>query len=159
MLHQQLRDYFLYPCLNKLGLWSKSAEELLVLTYAQESKGGKYIHQVEGPALSGFQIEPTTHDDIWKSYLVNHPDLSYNILTHLEYSRIPKAEQMMNNIAYAVMMARIHYRRVEERLPDADDVDGLASYWKRYYNTEKGSGTVEQAVKSYCDYVGIKKSK
>ena len=46
-------------------------------------------------------------------------------------------------------MARIHYLRVPEALPAADDVVGLAAYWKRYYNTELGAGTVEKFVESY----------
>lgn len=47
----------------------------------------------------------------------------------------------------AVLMARIHYCRVPEPIPE-----GLAEqsvYWKRYYNTIEGHGTPEQYLNSW----------
>ena len=34
-------------------------------------------------------------------------------------------------------------------LPDADNVAELAHYWKLYYNTPEGKGTVEEFIKNY----------
>jgi len=42
---------------------------------------------------------------------------------------------------FACLMARVHYLRVSEAVPD--DLRGQAGYWKRYYNTRLGKGTVE----------------
>jgi hypothetical protein len=36
---------------------------------------------------------------------------------------------------------------------DATDVFKLAEYWKKYYNTPKGKGTVQQFIQSYNKYV------
>jgi hypothetical protein len=46
-----LRQYVIRPTLQRLGLWSLAAENLLLGTAAQESKLGYYLHQLEGPAL------------------------------------------------------------------------------------------------------------
>lgn len=41
----------------------------------------------------------------------------------------------------ACLFARLHYLRVAESVPD--DLRGQAGYWKRYYNTRLGKGTIE----------------
>jgi len=157
--HVQLREHIINPCLMKLNYYCKSSEELLILTCAQESMGGTYIKQIDGPALGPFGMEPRTHDDIWHTYLVHHPELVFPLLNTLDYSRIPNAQQLMFNIAYAVMMCRIHYLRVPYPLPNHDDIENLAKYWKQHYNTELGKGTVEDAISNYNKFVGIKKNK
>lgn len=53
------------------------------------------------------------------------------------------------NLRFATAMARIHYWRVPEPLPDADDIDGLARYWKQHYNAPLGHGTAEQFAENY----------
>jgi hypothetical protein len=50
---------------------------------------------------------------------------------------------MHGNHFYAAAMCRVFYLRVPERLPQADDSAAMARYWKRYYNTHLGKGTVE----------------
>ena len=39
---KHLREYVIRPTLYKLDLWSKSAENLLIGTIAQESQGGYF---------------------------------------------------------------------------------------------------------------------
>jgi hypothetical protein len=46
-----------------------------------------------------------------------------------------------DNDRLACLMARVHYLRVSEAVPE--DLRGQAGYWKRYYNTRLGKGTVE----------------
>ena len=50
-------------------------------------------------------------------------------------------------------MTRIHYLRVPEKLPEANDVEGLARYWKKYYNTSAGKGTEKDFMLKYQMYV------
>lgn len=160
--HKQLRQYVLKPVLSELGLWCQNSEEILILTCAQESKGGTYIHQLgNGPALGAYGMEQRTHDDIWTNFILNHPYPNRNgyniekILSEMGYNnKYHDASLMMTDIAYASIMCRIHYLRVKEQIPDSLDIDGLAYYWKRYYNTETGKGTTEQAIKSYLQFVG-----
>ena len=39
-------------------------------------------------------------------------------------------------------MARLKYWRVSQPLPET--LDGMARYWKTYYNTPKGAGTEDK---------------
>ncbi len=55
-------------------------------------------------------------------------------------------------LPYATAMCRIHYLRVKEPLPDIHPVT-MGSYWKKYYNTELGKGTVEEFVENWNKYI------
>jgi hypothetical protein len=48
------------------------------------------------------------------------------------------------NIAFAICMCRVHYRRVPKALPKLFDKPSFASYWKKYYNTKLGAGTIQK---------------
>jgi hypothetical protein len=49
-----------------------------------------------------------------------------------------KAEEMIWNIKYAIIMARLYYLSFPEALPDAGDVDGLWNEYKLRWNTSAG---------------------
>jgi len=152
ILCKDLREVVIRPTLKKLNLWSESAENLLLGTAAQESQMGKYLRQINGPALGIFQMEPSDHNDIWSNYLMYRGELMSAILK-LTVPNMMRTEQLGWNLRYAAAMCRIHYLRVPEPLPNADDTAGLACYWKNHYNTHLGKGTVEEWVKSYTAMV------
>ena len=54
---------------------------------------------------------------------------------------------------YAAAVCRVLYFRAPDPLPDAGDLDGLAKYWKRFFNTRDGAGTVAEFVSDYRRYV------
>ena len=87
-------------------------------------------------------MEPVTHDDIWERYLSRKPHL-LNDLKGLIMRDMDLHEQLHGNLFYAAAMCRIFYLRFKEPLPDAGDWHGMAAYWKKYYNTYLGAGTVE----------------
>lgn len=150
---KQLRDEVIRPVLKELGLHSDSAEQLLLGTVAQESKVGTYIKQLgKGPAVGIYQMEPATHDDIWKHYLSYKPELAAKVRSFLIGDE-PNASEMKGNLYYATAMARIHYSRKPGFLPKADDVSGLAYYWKRFYNTNLGKGTEKEFRDNYNKYI------
>jgi hypothetical protein len=148
----QFRQSLVRPVLQVLDTYSKAAENLLLGTAVQESRL-QYLRQLgDGPACGLYQMEPATHDDIWDNYLAYQPDLR----SRIEAFALPHQDrhaQLIWNLAYATAMCRIHYRRVREALPDAGDADALARYWKRHYNTERGSGTVLEFKEKYLRYV------
>ena len=147
---EHLREYVIRPTLKRLGLWSQSAENLLMGTVAQESKMGYYLHQLRGPAVGIFQIEPATHDDVWEHYLDYREELGDKIS---ELTYLPTSDSLIHNLAYSTAIARIVYLRAPEALPVAEDLPGLARYWKKYYNTQAGRGTERQFINSYEEYV------
>lgn len=146
---KQLKLFVIVPTLAKLGLYSDSAVNLLMGTCAQESQLGTYLKQINGPALGIFQTEPATHDDIWDNYLKYKPDLAAKVLE----INARETNSLITDLSYAAAIARIHYLRAPALLPKPDDIEGLARYWKRYYNTNKGKGTVEEFINNYKRYV------
>jgi len=148
---QHLKEHVIAPVLNSLGLYSDSAVNLLLLTAAVESDTGRYLRQVgSGPALGIYQMEPQTYQDIWNNYLRYRPGIEKKVSWYLaDYFPHKEEQQLPGNLYLATAMCRVHYWRVEEPLPDADNALALATYWKKYYNTPAGKGTVGKALSAY----------
>ncbi len=148
------RDAVIRPVLAKLGLGGQAAEELLLGTAAQESLYFQYRTQVGGgPAKGYFQMEPSTHDDIWVNFLKYRQKYSNDVLSFLSSKNANKITELENNDKYAAAMARIHYMRVSAPLPKAGDVVAQANYWKQYYNTSLGKGKPHEYVERWNKYV------
>ena len=101
---------------------------------------------IDGPALGLWQMERATHDDIWTHFLNGRTKLGLNVLG--PYYK-PDVTRMVWDLSYACAMCRIHYLRCSDALPPAGDIAGQAAYWKRWYNTPLGKGTVEQYIDSW----------
>lgn len=144
---KQFRLAIVRPTLQRIGLWNPAAENLVVGTCLHESHL-KYVKQIGGPALGFPQMEGATHLDLHRNFLVYNPDLRKKVLAlaTLFSAEYPDPGEMVFNIAYAVAMCRVHYKRIKEGLPPSERADLLAQYWKSYYNTKLGKGTVEQAL-------------
>lgn len=149
----QLRELVVQPTLRYLDPeipYSEDAVELLMLTAAHESRLGTYLKQVNGPALSIYQMEPATHKDIWDNYFRYNMGIKWLIE---EISPKRKHEDLVTNLKYATAMTRAHYYRVPEKLPPKEDITAMARYAKRYFNTSKGKATVEDYEKAYRQLV------
>jgi hypothetical protein len=152
----QLRVEIVRPALHAIGLHSVAAEDLVMGTAAQESRL-KYVKQLgKGPALSIYQIEPATYNDYWDNFLEHRPKLAQKIIDYCGISEHsftadhrPDVERLVYDLRYATIMCRIHYRRIRAPLPKSGDILGYANYWKKYYNTYLGHGSVEQFINSY----------
>lgn len=146
---KQLKLYVIVPTLARLRLYSESAVNLLLGTCAQESQMGTYLKQINGSALGIYQTEPATHDDIWDNYLKYKIDLAGKVLVIDSRDN----NNLIVNLAYATAIARIHYLRVSEPLPEPNDIDGMAYYYKEYYNTAAGAATINDFITNYKRYV------
>ena len=149
----QFRTLIIEPVLSKLQCYSKDAEELLVFTCAAESMGGTYLHQVKGPALGIYQIEPNTYTDIWVNYIRARNRLAMILALNFNCNKIPDPERLIYDLHFATAMTRIFYLRVTEAIPAHDDIDGIWSYYKKYYNTEKGKANKEESIKKYQNFI------
>lgn len=145
----QLRSYIIVPALNDLLLMSEEAVELLLFTCANESDGGSFIKQVNGPALGIYQMEPNTYNDIWQNYIYGKNDLRQLMLAHFNCPTMPDEYRMIYDARFATAMARIHYARVKEPLPKLHDLDALWNYYKKYYNTAAGKADYHIAMNKY----------
>ena len=150
-------------CQHNLGIKStKEAFDLLLMTALHESGGLRYNRQINGPALSLFQIEPDTYYDTFKSYLFYRPEKLNAIVDYFgkdglddfEEMSVPKLGTLMNNIVFSTVMARLHYYRVPEALPKKGSPEylySLAKYCKKHFN-RTGKATPEKYLNDYVRY-------
>lgn len=137
---RQFRTHIVRAVLRDMGMWSQPAENLLVGTALQES-GLRYLRQLNnGPALGVYQTEPATLHDLFDNWRAN------------EYLARPEPDRLVYDLAYATKIARLIYYRRPEPLPAAEDVDGLANYWKQHYNTPLGAGTAAEWALKYREH-------
>ena len=132
--------------LKRMGLHSEEAVALIMATGAAES-GYRHLQQIKGPALGFFQMEPATARDIMENYVIYRPKYK-NALMTLGFDDADLDFCLFTNIAVQAAMCRLHYRRVPKPLPAIDDIGAQARYWKKYYNSHLGKGTVEHFIKS-----------
>lgn len=156
----QLRTEIIRPVLQHIGLWSETAENLVLYTACQESNL-RFIKQLgNGPALGIYQMEPLTHDDIWANFLAYRPKSFVDKIANFRNrGYIPfitrPCDEMVGNLFYATAMCRVHYYRRPESLP-ANDLESLAKYWKRFYNTPLGKGTEAEFIENAKRFGGAK---
>ena len=142
---KQFKSFIVKPVLDHLDLGGLAAVNLLTGTAMVES-GISFVRQIpNGPAVSFFQMEMPTHDDIWNNYLKYHKEVAAKI-KGLEIPGFTDVQNMQFNNAYAVAMCRIHYLRVDEKLPEYDDAIGMARYHKVHYNTSNGKTQIEKSL-------------
>lgn len=147
-------DTIIKPTVTHLGLSSTSAEELLLGTALVESNLVYRSQLGNGPARGLFQMEMATHDDIWDNYLKYHGGLAA-LVKGLKTTVNASAEnELKNNDKYACAMARVHYKRVLEALPDSGNSELMGAYWKKYYNTVFGGGTVQKYIDAWVAAMG-----
>ena len=145
MLANQMLALVIRPALEKIGLWSRSAEELVLGTAIVES-GLTYLKQHgDGPALGHWQVEPATHDDLYTNFLNYRPELGSKLM-QLRAAGLTLDENLATNLMYGAAVCRLCYYRKPDALPEAGDIEGQASFWKQHYNTIFGAGTVSKYV-------------
>ena len=131
------------PTLTQLGLGGVAAEKLLLGTALHESFGLRYIKQLNGPALGIYQMEPATYNDLRKSLVKSkHYAVIIGFTPKVGWTNsaggLPPPEYLCVNNEWATVMARMFYYRVKAPLPDHNDIDALAAYYKKYWNTAAG---------------------
>ena len=141
---EYLRKCVIRPVLQAMELHSAEAEELLMMTAAQESKLGYHSTQLgRGPALGLYGIEPSTHKDILR-YLSRRTDLAQKVGM---FAVKGSDDELVWNLAYATAIARIKYYMIPTPIPST--VKDQASYYKKYFNTYLGKATVQEVVNNY----------
>lgn len=148
---QDFRRTIVRPVLDYLALASPAAENLLVGTAAVESGLRRLTQAGGGPGAGVYQIEPATHKDAWDNYLAFHPELASKVrgLASQRWFTDSPDRELLGNLFYSTAVARVIYWRAKPPLPHADDLAGLAAYWKTHYNTIGGRGDVAAFMAAY----------
>ena len=142
-MSQYILDEVIRPVIDVLG-GGEAAVQLVYWTGLAESHYNTREQYGGGPAMGYWQMEPATHDDIRDNYLSYRHEL-VDKLAQLANCRMI-CDYLTTYDTYACAMCRVHYLRVPEALPPEGDLEAHASYWKRYYNTHLGAGTIEHFI-------------
>lgn len=145
----QLTEFVIKRALYDLQMLSDDAVELMIFTCANESSGGTYLHQVKGPALGIYQMEPATYNDIWQNFILFKSSILIQLVHNFDAPTMPSEDRLVYDLRFATAMARIHYARVKEPLPKANDVEAIWNYYKTHYNTSAGKANWIQANDAY----------
>ena len=143
----QLRQMVIKSALEKLGLWSVAAEELVLGTAIVESSLIYIRQHGAGPALGLWQVEPATHDDLYANYLSYRQELGARLM-ELRAPALSLDENLATNLMYGAAVCRLCYYRQPEALPEAGDLERQAAFWKQHYNTPLGAGTVSKYMRA-----------
>lgn len=136
---QQLRN-LIDKATDRIGLQSYDSTNLLLGTCAKESLFGTYLRQVNGPALGAFQMESVTFHDLVDRFGSKFKCLFGYVFEELEW-----------NLRAAIITARIKYYSCPGKIPST--IEGQADYWKLWYNTPKGAGTVDGYLEAWHRFV------
>ena len=131
--------------LQHLDLDSEAARSLIYKTGKAESNYKTLQQYGGGPALGFFQMEPSTCQDIWDNYVMYRPKYRDKLYA-LGFDEGTLEFCLLSNIGLQVAFCRLHYRRVPSALPKADDLKEQAKYWKVYYNSHLGKGTIKHFI-------------
>jgi hypothetical protein len=144
---QQVKKYWVEPALEFFPepLRTPNRKQFMVAIGLVES-GYNYVAQFpEADALGYWQVQLGTYRD--------------NILNFLEFknefndgwSLLKKIHQatytsMTSDCVFACYMGAITVYRAPAPLPEYNDIEGMAKYWKTYYNASPNGATVEEAM-------------
>jgi hypothetical protein len=154
----QLR-YLIAKTLRRMGLDSEAARELLMLIAAKESLLGTYLIQVGrgervyGLAIGLLQMEPATYWDDLEWVYGSTSDRPDCVKFVAEFGATDLRAWSLNplELDLQIGIARMHFRRIPEPLPDHLDIRGLAEYWHKHW-CRGCRGTVEEAIHLYATY-------
>jgi len=152
-----IKENIIRPALQSANLWSEESEMLIYGTGVVES-GYRTFVQDRGPALGYFQIEPQTHLFL-KDYLKQPKNIKIkvDILNACGLSSLPEDEQLIYNLRYSALMARVRYLNAPPCIPFWNDAVGMAEYHAKWYN-RGGKADVAQNTIIFKQLIdGVKK--
>lgn len=142
---KQFYDLVILPAFEDMKafhpvLYSETAIKLVFATFLHESGGGTYLKQIKGPALGVYQIEPATFEDIWKTaskmLIPNWPGpIAKDILLR----------KLITDLDFQTKICRLKYFQAPMNLPAKADLNFLANYWGKYYQTDSQDMTILNA--------------
>jgi len=130
---------------NNLGSKPKLSAQMLMETCGAETQLGTFPDRhPEKLGVGAFQFDQIALDDLQKETDQRHKD---KVLALWDYD-LDAVE--LKDLAFDVKLAAICCRLKYMRIPDAIPTNYMdrASYWKRFYNTEAGKGTVEHYLEA-----------
>ncbi|MCF8218729.1 MAG: hypothetical protein K9J21_07080 [Bacteroidales bacterium] len=134
------------------NLNGREAVQLVGGTIAIESRMGYYIQQIKGPALGISQIELASFKSLVDNFLYYKPELTNAIREVCNINDFNK-EALIYNLKFSICMTRVKYLTDPNPLPKPGQMDTMAGYYKRVYNTPKGKATKRKFKRYFKKYI------
>lgn len=148
--------------LDHLELSSPAHINLQLGTTAVETDFGSYRRQIgfknkKGGGYGINQIELGTYKDLIDRFLKNKQLLKDKIL-YWYFDNMSLEDNLILNDKFNIAICRLKYLSCEHlfKMPqDPNNIEELAKIWKKYYNTNMGSGTVDKFITAYDKYITL----
>lgn len=135
----QLREMALKVCECLGNGKNNTAYNLLLETAGAETVRGGFFDSTKGAGMGLTQFDKMPWHDTHNRTSKNIKILVFNYfgiyLDYLEW------EDLRYNPLLAMICTRLKYRLIAEEIPIS--IEDRAKYWKKYYNSELGKGTIE----------------
>lgn len=158
---KQFHQFIIAPSLRRLAnamrrdaVASLASQVLLLGTALQESQL-RWVRQLGVSGTAGgwglFQDELADYHDLeyWISGQLLQYDWQKGVISMLQLPMLDPSDRLMCDLEFATCIARLHYWRVAEAMPQAGDLVGLGQYYKKYYNSTLGAATESQIWASF----------
>lgn len=99
----------------------------------------------DGPARGLLQFEEDSAYAEAAYYCNSKPKLKAYVERY--FGKNHSFKLIENNDRYSIVMARIYFMRLRDEIPES--VYGQACYWKQYWNTSAGKGTVDKYINKW----------
>lgn len=132
----ELSQYVIRPTLIYLDRHSPCAEALLLGVAASQSALGAALHDRRGHGL--YRIAELRHQSVWDHFLARDPELASlvrGLASQHAFLNGPHLELTVN-LRYATAIAWMLIEEQAPRLPEADDLLGLAKIWRQIFQPQ-----------------------
>jgi len=149
---KHLRDIVIEVC-NVLGHGANAfAVDLMLETAAQETHCGQLRDPTPNGAGRGiFQIDPIAFNDICQRARANDLAMIYSEFA-IDIKKV-RHDALDHSPLLAAIFCRLFYKLIPEPVPST--LVGRAAYWKKYYNTERGKGSVGEYVNNASLFASV----
>ena len=121
---------------------NNNADKLLLETAMAETGGGLIEDTTEFAGMGLTQFDKYPFLDLQSRSLGNRTKILEGL--GVDIAKV-QWEDLRNNPLLSFIFTRLQYLPFKEVIPTT--LEGRAGYWKKYYNTVKGLGTVEHYIK------------
>lgn len=147
-----LRELIIKPCLETLGDYSDTAENLLAGTAAQESLLGQQCFCEQTQGLGIYRITAAKHVETWDKYLIQFPELASQVrgfASQQQFLKNPHSE-LIGNLGYATAIAWMIYRANGVDTNNLAEVNNLAQLWATHFDNGTGcTRSIDEFIATY----------
>lgn len=123
------------------------ADKMILETMIAETGGGKIEDKTVGAGMGITQFDEFPFDDLKKRSLDKRDKIYQNLGVDIS---LVEWDDLRYNPFLGLLFARLQYLPLKESIPVT--IEERAAYWKQYYNTPKGKGTVEHYLEMNSKY-------